>query len=110
MHGKNIGCDTSDLNACSLHLYSVTQPHNYGRVFSSTAPGFVMGVGNVGPHLLPYEECDTFLSLDAGLTWRQVYRNAHKYEFGDQGSVIVMVPDEESTNHIMYSWDDGKTW
>lgn len=33
---------------CSLHLHSVSTPHNYGKVFSSTAPGYVMGVGSVG--------------------------------------------------------------
>ena len=56
---KNIGgddwaCDRSDSSKCSLHVHSVTVPHNYGRVFSSTAPGFVMAVGSVGDSLLPY--------------------------------------------------------
>ena len=46
-----------------------------------------MGVGNVGDTLLPYEDCDTFLSTDAGLTWKMVRKKAHKYEFGDQGSI-----------------------
>lgn len=106
--GKPIKCD--DPNQCSLHLYSVTTPHNFGRIFSSPAPGFVMGVGNVGEHLLRYEDCDTFLSIDAGLTWKMVHKNAHVYEFGDQGSVIVIVDDEEYTSHFRYSWDDGRTW
>lgn len=95
---------------CSLNLYSVTKSHNIGKVFSSTAPGFVMGVGSVGDRLLPYEECDTFLSRDAGRTWTMVSSDAHKYEFGDQGSVIVMVDDEESTDHVTYSFDQGKSW
>lgn len=97
-------------NSCSLHLHSVTQPHNYGRVFSSTAPGLVMGVGTIGPRLLPYDECDTFLSTDAGLTWRMVDDGAKKYEFGDQGSLLLMVEDEEPTDEIKYSFDYGKTW
>jgi hypothetical protein len=96
--------------SCSLHLHSVTQPHNYGRVFSTPAPGFVMGVGTVGSTLLPYDECDTFLSTDAGITWRMVEDGAMKYEFGDQGSVIVMVEDEEPTDEVKYSFDMGKTW
>ncbi|KAG8905227.1 vacuolar protein sorting/targeting protein PEP1 [Tulasnella sp. 403] len=107
LDGHSFSCSGSD---CALHLYSVTTPHNFGRVFSSPAPGFVMGVGNVGEHLLPYESSDTFLSTDAGLTWRMVHKNAHIYEFGDQGSVIVMVDDEEFTKHVKYSWDDGKSW
>lgn len=95
---------------CSLHLHSVTQPHNYGRVFSSTAPGLVMGVGTIGDRLLPYDECDTFLSTDAGLTWRMMDDGAKKYEFGDQGSLLLMVEDEEPTDEIKYSFDYGKTW
>lgn len=95
---------------CALHLHSVTQPHNLGRVFSSTAPGFVMGIGNVGDHLLPYEDCDTFLSSDAGLTWRMVDEGANKYEFGDQGSILVLMDDENASNILHYSLDFGKTW
>lgn len=129
--GKKVACDTDDLvshfllkmslpearlsfafiqQKCSLHLHSVTQPHNFGRVFSSTAPGLVMGVGSVGEYLKPYEESDTFLSTDAGLTWTMVEDGAHKYEFGDQGSILVMIDDEEPTDELRYSFDFGKTW
>ncbi|GAA5912886.1 vacuolar protein sorting/targeting protein 10 [Sporobolomyces salmoneus] len=108
--GRKIKCDVEDLESCSLHLHSVTQPHNYGRVFSSTAPGLLMGVGSIGAHLLPYDECDTFLSIDNGMSWRMVDDGANKYEFGDQGSVLVMVEDEEPTDEVKYSFDMGKTW
>ncbi|KAF9236099.1 hypothetical protein BU15DRAFT_77300 [Melanogaster broomeanus] len=84
--GKQISCNPSDTTDCSLHLHSVTDPHNFGRIFSSPAPGLVMGVGSIGKQLAPYEECDTFLSTDAGLTWNMVHTNAHLYEFGDSGS------------------------
>jgi hypothetical protein len=110
VQGESIGCDTSDAEKCSLHLHSVTVPHNLGRVFSSPAPGFVMGVGSVGPMLRPYTECDTFLSTDAGATWTMVSRDAHIYEFGDQGSIIVAANDEEGVDKVRYSVDLGKTW
>lgn len=103
-------CKGEELSKCSLHLYSVTRPHNVGRVFSSTAPGFVMGVGSVGSALLPYESCDTFLSTDAGQTWIKVADGAHKYEFGDQGNLLLTVDDEESTDTVSYSWNHGKKW
>lgn len=105
--GSNCG---GDLTQCSLHLYSVTRPHNTGRIFSSSAPGFVMGVGSVGAKLSPYESCDTFLSTDAGRTWIKTSDEAHKYEFGDQGSVLVMVDDEVSADFVTYSWNFGKKW
>ncbi|KAH8982691.1 Oligoxyloglucan reducing end-specific cellobiohydrolase [Lactarius akahatsu] len=103
-------CDPSDADSCSLHLHSVTIPHNFGRIFSSPAPGFVMGVGSIGGALRPYEESDTFLSTDAGVTWSMVRRDAHKYEFGDQGGTIVAVNDEETVDFVSYSTDLGKTW
>lgn len=108
--GRRISCDSADTETCSLHLYSVTTPHNFGRIFSSPAPGIVMGVGSVGEYLKPYEESDTFLSIDAGQTWKMVRRDAHKYEFGDQGSILVVVNDEDTTDVVRYSLDLGKSW
>ncbi|KIM90139.1 hypothetical protein PILCRDRAFT_811868 [Piloderma croceum F 1598] len=108
--GKRVPCDTADLSACSLHLHSVTAPHNFGRIFSSPAPGFVMGVGSIGPYLKPYEESDTFLSDDAGLSWKMIRPDAHKYEFGDQGSILVVVNDEEGVDTLRYSTNMGNDW
>ncbi|KAF8638219.1 hypothetical protein AX17_002368 [Amanita inopinata Kibby_2008] len=108
--GKRVHCNVAETETCSLHLYSVTTPHNYGRVFSSAAPGLVMGVGSIGETLLPYEECDTFLSTDAGVSWKMVRKDAHKYQIGDLGSVLVAVNDEEGVDELSYSLDFGKTW
>ncbi|WFD44584.1 vacuolar protein sorting/targeting protein PEP1 [Malassezia psittaci] len=108
--GRPIGCDVYDTHRCALHLHALMQPHNAGRVFSSSAPGLVMGVGNVGDSPRPYAECDTFLSEDAGKTWRMVARHPHKYEFGDQGGLLVMTEDKESVNEVKYSFNYGRTW
>ena len=110
VEGNRTPCPTSDPDNCSLHFHSVTNPHNFGRIFSSPAPGFVIGVGSIGAQLAPYDESDTFLSTDAGLTWRMVQRKPHLYEFGDSGSIIVLVNDEDQTDHVLYSMDFGKTW
>jgi hypothetical protein len=110
VRNKKVECDVSDKENCSLHLHSVSVPHNFGRIFSSPAPGFVMGVGSIGKYLKPYTECDTFLSADAGLTWSMVHKDAHIYEFGDQGGIIVMMNDEGPTNRIFFSMDLGKSW
>ena len=108
--GKRVHCNPADMDVCSLHLHSVTVPHNFGRIFSSPAPGVAMGVGSIGESLKPYDESDTFLSTDAGLTWSMVRLDAHKYEFGDSGSILIAVNDEESTDTLSYSTDFGKTW
>lgn len=108
--GKFFSCDTSNGETCTLHFHSVTTPHNYGRVFSSPAPGFVMGVGSVGESLDRYDDSDTFLSTDGGVSWNMVAKGAHKYEFGDQGSILIMADDEDWTDEVKYSLDLGKTW
>jgi hypothetical protein len=53
-----------------------------------------------------------FLSAasDAGVTWSMSFPDASKYEFGDQGSILVTIGDEEPTDFIKYSFDSGKTW
>ncbi|KAG7098099.1 hypothetical protein E1B28_000073 [Marasmius oreades] len=93
-----------------LHLHSVTTPHNFGRIFSSPAAGIVMGVGSVSPFLKPYEQCDTWLSTDAGVTWSNVLKGPHKYESGDSGSILLAVDDEELTSKVQYSLNFGKNW
>ena len=97
-------------NGEDLHLHSVTDMSNSGRVFSSSAPGLVMGVGNTGKYLKPYKEGDLYVSDDAGLTWNHALEQAHKYEFGDQGSVLVAVYDEGIADGISYSIDHGQNW
>ncbi|KAL2005236.1 hypothetical protein VTN00DRAFT_2446 [Thermoascus crustaceus] len=93
-----------------LHLHSVTTLANVGRVFSSPAPGLVMGVGNTGDHLKGYTDGDLYVSDDAGVTWRKALEGAHKYEFGDQGAVIMAVSDDRETDKILYSINHGKEW
>ncbi|KAK5117578.1 hypothetical protein LTR62_005000 [Meristemomyces frigidus] len=92
-----------------LHLHSVTNQRNTGRIFSSPAPGIVMGVGNTGKFLGSYDEGDTYVSDDAGLTWTRALRRPHLYEIGDQGAILVAVEDEE-TDEIKWSLDHGKNW
>ncbi|KAJ1917651.1 vacuolar protein sorting/targeting protein PEP1 [Tieghemiomyces parasiticus] len=113
VHGHAYPCVDQDHKdgQCALHLHSVTDNTNYGRVYSSrAAPGLLMGVGNVGPHLLPYNQGDTFLSADGGLTWRAVRAEAHMYEFGDSGAVIVAVDDEKPVDRVVYTYNQGHTW
>ncbi|KAJ3264049.1 vacuolar protein sorting/targeting protein PEP1 [Chytriomyces hyalinus] len=93
---------------CALHFHSKTEFHNVGKVFSTlAAPGFIVGVGNVGPHLLDYEKGDTFLSSDGGMTWVNAARGPHKYELADMGSIVILVPDKKDANTITYSTKRG---
>lgn len=94
-----------------LHLHSYSEMRNQGKVFSNKgAPGLVMGVGNVGRELREYEDGNLWISPDGGVTWPHSLEGAHKYEFGDSGSVLVAAYDEEPTDALMYSTDYGKSW
>ncbi|KAK3335508.1 hypothetical protein B0T19DRAFT_10337 [Cercophora scortea] len=95
-----------------IHLHSLTELSNVGRVFSSPAPGLVMAVGNTGDYLKDYLHGNLYVSDDAGMTWSKALDGPHKYEFGDQGSILVAIKDSEKADvdEISYSLDHGKTW
>jgi len=93
---------------CALHLHS--QAERTRLMSSSGAPGLMMRVGSIGDWLSPYEECNTYLTRDGGLTWAEARRGPHLYEFGDHGALSVMVNDKDPTDHVRYSWDEGATW
>jgi hypothetical protein len=94
----------------NLHLHSESEAHNTGIVFSSAAPGVLMGVGNTGDRLKPYEDCDLYASTDAGLTWRKARDGPHQYEFGDQGGLLVAVPNHDEATEFWYSFNYGEKW
>lgn len=70
----------------------------------------MLAVGNVGTSLAPYAEGDTFFSRDAGFTWEEVRKGPHVWEWGDSGSILVMVNDKEPTDHVLFSTNEGKEW
>ncbi|KAJ3028520.1 UNVERIFIED_CONTAM: vacuolar protein sorting/targeting protein PEP1 [Siphonaria sp. JEL0065] len=107
--------EKSEVDAkCALHFHSRTEFHNVGKTFSTlAAPGIIIGVGNVGPYLIDYDRCDTFISTDGGLTFTNAARGPHKYEIVDTGSIIVLIPDSSQDAYkILYSTHRGapKTW
>lgn len=77
-------------DSCFLNLHSRTDVPDPGPVFSAkSSPGLLMGVGNVGPYLIDYNECDTFLTRDAGRSWSRIKSGANRFEFGDHGALLV---------------------
>ena len=107
--GKQISCKTS--KGCSLHLHSYSSPAYPVPYSHSNAVGLVMGIGNLGSQLkFDYEEINTYLSRDGGLTWVEIQRGPHILEFGDHGGLIVMAPVFRPTKTILYSFDEGISW
>ncbi|KAM0462957.1 hypothetical protein ACHAPV_003080 [Trichoderma viride] len=95
-----------------IHLHSVTELDNVGRVFTSPAPGLVMGNGNTGKSLGKFADANLYVSDNAGMTWKEALKGPHKYEFGDQGSVLVAVKDskKDDVSEFSYSLDHGEHW
>ncbi|KAJ7145743.1 signal sequence binding protein [Mycena epipterygia] len=96
---------------CALHIHGYTERLDPLATYSSSAVvGLILAVGNVGESLAPYDQCNTFLSRDGGFTWEEVHKDAHIWKVGDSGSVLVIANDEEPTNHILFSTDEGLSW
>lgn len=96
----------------TIHLHSITELDNIGRVYSSPAPGLIMGNGNTGKSLKKSDESNLYVSDDAGRTWKQALEGQHKYEFGDSGSILVAIKDSKKPDidKFSYSLDHGEKW
>ncbi|KAJ7788937.1 hypothetical protein B0H14DRAFT_3095034 [Mycena olivaceomarginata] len=99
-------CGPSAAETCSLHLYPRSVSRMYSKT-SSASPGVIVGVGSAGPVHVPYKESDTFLSTDGGSTWAKLSEGAFIYEFGDAGSILVMINAEHPVSKLQYSMDLG---
>jgi hypothetical protein len=108
--GKEYPCSGGK---CTLHIHSYTERSDKGATFSSpSGVGLMMAVGNVGEYLLSKndEATDTFVTRDAGISWQSVKKGSYLWEYGDQGSIIVIVPESTPTKVAFFSLDEGKTW
>lgn len=109
--GAKYECIGKAIKDCSLHLHGYTERADYRDTFSSgSAIGMMIGVGNVGDQLGSYLDGNTFLTRDGGVTWKEVKKGVYQWEYGDQGSILVLVNGQDSTNTISYSLDEGETW
>jgi hypothetical protein len=94
-----------------LNLHGYTERKDVRDTYSSgSAVGVLLGVGNVGDSLSSYSDGNTFISDDAGVTWREVHKGPYTWEFGDQGGIIVAIKDNSPTDIVLYSEDQGRTW
>ncbi|KAL6934138.1 hypothetical protein ACO0OL_002675 [Hanseniaspora opuntiae] len=92
-----------------LYMDSLKRHDIRDTMTSGAGVGLLIGIGNVGEGLLPYEECATYLSTDGGISWEEISDKPYQYEFGDRGNLLVLA-SYEKTDSILYSRDQGKTW
>ena len=67
-------------------------------------------MGNVGEFLTPMDDPSTatFLSTDGVLLGRKS-KGVYMWEYGDQGTILVLVNAVENTDVLYYSLDEGQT-
>ncbi|NWU65270.1 SORC2 protein, partial [Pterocles burchelli] len=110
MNGKPTNCKPPD---CYLHLHLrwADNPYVSGTVHTKdTAPGLIMGAGNLGSQLVEYKE-EMYITSDCGKTWRQVFEEEHHILYLDHGGVIVAIKDTSIPLKILkFSVDEGQTW
>ncbi|XP_014644401.1 PREDICTED: VPS10 domain-containing receptor SorCS2, partial [Ceratotherium simum simum] len=110
MNGKPTNCKPPD---CHLHLHLrwADNPYVSGTVHTKdTAPGLIMGAGNLGSQLVEYKE-EMYVTSDCGHTWRQVFEEEHHILYLDHGGVIVAIKDTSIPLKILkFSVDEGLTW
>jgi len=75
------------------------------------AIGIIFTNGNVGDSVSPdVADIGVYFSRDAGWTWQFVEPEPHIYEYGNRGAIVIMVKNEETTDLVQYSLNEGKTW
>ncbi|KAJ3337444.1 vacuolar protein sorting/targeting protein PEP1 [Gonapodya sp. JEL0774] len=107
--GKPFACQST----CRLNFHSVStlSAAHGGTIFSAgSAPGIIMGVGNVGDHLDVYNKASMFISRDGGASWTEFRAGQHLWKFGDHGGLLVIVAEGVATDTVLYSTDYGATW
>ncbi|RXM28698.1 VPS10 domain-containing receptor SorCS2 [Acipenser ruthenus] len=110
MNGKPVNCKPPD---CHLHMHLrwADNPYVSGTVHTKdSAPGLIMGAGNLGSQLVEYKE-EMYITSDCGKSWRQVFEEEHHILYLDHGGVIVAIKDTSIPLKILkFSIDEGWTW
>lgn len=111
VNGKSTGCSGTGTKDCALHIHGYTERSDHSRTYSSAGSvGIMFAWGNVGASLTPKEEANTYMTTDAGITWKEIKKGRWLWQFGDQGSIIALVPLDTNTRSVSYTTDEGETW
>ena len=70
-----------------------------------------MATGNVGSSLRKKQtQVSTYFTRDGGVTWKEIAKGSHIYEFGDHGGIIIIVKDTVPTDTLLYSFDHAQSF
>jgi hypothetical protein len=93
-----------------LEVYS--RIHKHAPVYStSNSVGLLIGTGNLGQRLTDTDEPkNLYISRDGGRRWQSSKPGSYIYEVGDHGAIIVLAKNNEPTDEILFSLDEGASW
>lgn len=126
-------CATSPPLHRHLHLRHAREPPplSASRLATLTSEHTaLMPPGHCMPHLHPHPTfcahvCHSHLLLNVSYYFflliyacvnphpspgEEVPKDAHLWEFGDSGSILVMVNDEQLTDHLLFTTNEGLNW
>lgn len=98
-----------DAQPLQIHGYT-ERPDFRDEASSESAVGLVVGLGNVGDELGDKSNASTYLSSDAGISWKEIAPFPAQWEIGDSGALIVLVDTSQPTKELKFSADFGETW
>jgi len=92
---------------CDIHFQG--RSSGFAIESAASAVGMIVATGNTGD-LLDDDALNTYISHDAGLTWKKIAQGTKIYQFSDHGGLLLLAEDEWATKSVLYSWDKGSTF
>lgn len=92
---------------CALHLHSFSTSFSSPIHSSASAPGVIMGNGNIGDQLSTV--MNTFYSADGGVSWQALSQGASTFDIGQQGGLLMLAKEQDGSK-ISLSLDFGQDW
>lgn len=91
---KDSSGDPINCTECSLHLIGRTDSYRQALLSSDQAPGVALAIGSVGTHL-DEKDLNTYLTVDGGITWKEVQKGPYLFDISDLGGLIVLAKDQD---------------
>eukprot|EP00005_Dracoamoeba_jomungandri_P000043 CAMPEP_0174250240 /NCGR_PEP_ID=MMETSP0439-20130205/471_1 /TAXON_ID=0 /ORGANISM="Stereomyxa ramosa, Strain Chinc5" /LENGTH=806 /DNA_ID=CAMNT_0015330259 /DNA_START=57 /DNA_END=2477 /DNA_ORIENTATION=+ len=100
--------DEFKCTGCSLNLLGKVESSVETIYSTPNAIGLILASGSVGMWVLDeVDELNTYMSRNGGVTWKEIAKGDHLFEFGDHGAVTLIAKSFEQTTDLLYSYNDG---
>ena len=70
----------------------------------------MIAVGSIGEYLDEYEDCNMYITRNAGDSWIEIRKDPHLWAITNRGGLLVLINQSESITTLSYSWDFGTSW